>query len=147
MRPSPARNLLLACLSLAAIAASAAPARAQIGGCTPTSTGKIYSVIQTPLGATPLELSPNMAPQTVANFQNYANGGDWNGALIHRSVPGFVIQGGGYRDVSGAYQAIPTDPPVPNEPCLSNTTGTTAMARLGGPPNSDTRQGLLSPAH
>src|SRR5262249_61188576 len=97
MRPSPARNLLLACLSLAAIAASA---RAQIGGCTPNFSGKIYYVIRTPLGAIPLELYPNMAPQTVQNFRNYADRGDWNGALIHRSAKlsngaDFVIQGGG----------------------------------------------------
>jgi hypothetical protein len=77
-----------------------------------------------------------MAPQTVANFRAYADSGDWNGSLVHRSVPGFVIQGGGYREVGGAYQTIPTDPPVPNEPCLSNTIGTMAMARVGGQPNS-----------
>jgi cyclophilin family peptidyl-prolyl cis-trans isomerase len=73
-------------------------------------------VIKTPLGDIPVQLYPNMAPQTVANFRAYADSGDWNGSLVHRSVPGFVIQGGGYREVGGAYQTIPTDPPVPNEP-------------------------------
>jgi cyclophilin family peptidyl-prolyl cis-trans isomerase len=144
MRPFAARHLLLACVSLTAIAA---PARAQIGGCTPNFSGKIFYVIQTPVGAIPVELYPNMAPQTVQNFRNYADGGDWNSALIHRSVPGFVIQGGGYRDVAGAYQTIPTDPPIPNEPCLSNTTGTIAMARLGGQPNSATSQWFINLAN
>jgi cyclophilin family peptidyl-prolyl cis-trans isomerase len=144
MCSSPAQNLLLVCVALIA---AAAPARAQIGGCTPNFSGRIYYVIQTPLGGIPLELYPNMAPQTVANFQSYANAGDWNGALIHRSVSGFVIQGGGYRDVGGAYQTIPTRPSVPNEPCLSNTTGTIAMARLGGQPNSATSQWFVNLAN
>lgn len=144
MCSSPAQNLLLACLALAA---SATPARAQIGGCTPNFSGKIVYVIETPLGDIPVELYPNMAPQTVANFQAYADSGDWDGALVHRSVPGFVIQGGGYREVSGAYSTIPTDPPVVNEPCLSNTTGTIAMARLGGQPNSATSQWFVNLAN
>src|SRR5262249_6134113 len=102
----------LVCLGLT-VAAAASSASAQIGGCTPTFTDPVYYEIQTPLGSIPLELYPHMAPQTVANFRAYADGGDWNGTIVHRSVPGFVIQGGGYREVSGAYQAIPTDPAVP----------------------------------
>ena len=136
----------LVCLGFA-LAVPTAPVRAQIGGCTPNLSGRIYYVIQTPLGNIPLELYPNTAPQTVANFRAYADGGDWNGALIHRSVPSFVIQGGGFREVSGAYQTIPTDPPVPNEPCLSNTTGTIAMARVGGQPNSATSQWFVNLAN
>jgi cyclophilin family peptidyl-prolyl cis-trans isomerase len=137
------RAFVALCIAVVA----AAPAHAQIGGCTPNLSGRIYYVIQTPLGNILLELYPNMAPQTVANFRNYADSGDWNGSLVHRSVPGFVIQGGGYREVSGAYQTIPTDPPVPNEPCLSNTTGTIAMARLGGQPNSATSQWFINLAN
>ena len=97
-----------------ALAAAAAPARGQIGGCMPNFSGAIVYVIKTPLGDIPVQLYPNMAPQTVANFRAYADSGDWNGSLVHRSVPGFVIQGGGYREVGGAYQTISTDPPVPN---------------------------------
>jgi len=135
----------LVALSLAL--AAAAPARAQIGGCTPNLTGSLVYVIETPLGDIPVQLYPNMAPQTVANFRNYADSGDWDGSLVHRSVPGFVIQGGGYREVGGAYQTIPTDPPIPNEPCLTNTTGTIAMARLGGQPNSATSQWFINLAN
>jgi cyclophilin family peptidyl-prolyl cis-trans isomerase len=130
-----------------ALAAAAAPARGQIGGCMPNFSGAIVYVIKTPLGDIPVQLYPNMAPQTVANFRAYADSGDWNGSLVHRSVPGFVIQGGGYREVGGAYQTIPTDPPVPNEPCLSNTIGTMAMARVGGQPNSATSQWFVNLAN
>jgi cyclophilin family peptidyl-prolyl cis-trans isomerase len=132
------------CLALAVVAA---PARAQIGGCTPNFSGAVVYVLETPVGDIPVQLYPNMAPQTVANFRAYADSGDWDGSLVHRSVPGFVIQGGGFREVSGAYQTIPTDPPVPNEPCLSNTTGTVAMARLGGQPNSATSQWFVNLAN
>ena len=133
----------LLCLGLA-LAAGAAPARAQINGCTPNLSGAIVYLIKTPLGDIPVQLYPNTAPQTVTNFRNYADRGDWNSALVHRSVPGFVIQGGGYREVGGAYATIPTDPPVVNEPCLSNTTGTIAMARIGGQPNSATDQWFVN---
>jgi len=146
MPSSPSVRLALVSLLLA-LGAAATPARAQIGGCTPNFSGKFVYVIETPLGDIPVELYPNMAPQTVANFQAYADSGDWDGSLVHRSVPGFVIQGGGYRDVGGAYQTIPTDPPVPNEPCLSNTTGTIAMARIGGQPNSATSQWFVNLAN
>src|SRR5262245_12057951 len=85
-------GIALAC----ALASSALPARAQIGGCTPNFSGALPYVIVTPLGDIPIELYPGMAPLTVQNFLAYADAGDWDGALIHRSVPGFVIQGGGF---------------------------------------------------
>ena len=143
---SPAASLLGAALVFA-LGSSALTARAQIGGCTPDFSGAIVYVIETPLGDIPVELYPNMAPLTVANFQAYADDGRYAGALIHRSVPGFVIQGGGFRQEGGSYEAIPTDPPVPNEPCLSNTTGTVAMARLGGQPDSATSQWFVNLAN
>jgi cyclophilin family peptidyl-prolyl cis-trans isomerase len=90
-----------------ALVAAAAPARAQINGCTPNLTGAVYYVIKTPLGDIPVQLYPNTAPQTVTNFRNYADRGDWNGSLVHRSVPGFVIQGGGFREVGWRVRGDP----------------------------------------
>lgn len=136
-------GIALAC----ALCTSALPARAQIGGCTPDFGGALQYVIATPLGDIPIELYPETAPLTVQNFLAYADSGDYDGALIHRSVPGFVIQGGGFRQVGAGYAAIPTDPPVPNEACLSNTLGTLAMARLGGQPNSATSQWFVNLAN
>ena len=43
-----------------------------------------------------LELYPDIAPKTVANFIDLANSGFYEGTIIHRAVNGFVIQGGGY---------------------------------------------------
>jgi cyclophilin family peptidyl-prolyl cis-trans isomerase len=132
-----ARLILLACLA-------ATSAQAQIGGCTPDFSDPIQVSVETSVGEMILELYPNMAPGTVANFLAYMSRGDYDGAIFHRSVPGFVIQGGGFRETAGAYESIPTDPPILNEPCLSNTAGTIAMARLGGQPDSATNQWFVN---
>jgi peptidyl-prolyl cis-trans isomerase B (cyclophilin B) len=41
-----------------------------------------------------IELFPNEAPGTVANFEKLANEGFYNGLTFHRVIPGFVSQGG-----------------------------------------------------
>jgi len=41
-----------------------------------------------------IELFPNEAPGTVANFEKLANEGFYNGLKFHRVIPGFVAQGG-----------------------------------------------------
>jgi len=119
-------------------------ASAQIGGCVPDESDPVVVAVDTPLGSLDIALFPNTAPTTVQNFLDYMNAGDYDGALFHRSVPGFVIQAGGFTEVAGSYAVIPTAPPIPNEPCLSNTRGTVAMARLGGQPNSATSQWFVN---
>jgi len=97
-------------------------------------------IMQTPFGAVEIELFDEEAPETVANFLKYVNDGDYVNSFIHRSDPGFVVQGGGFTFVDGAPVAIPTDPPVINEPGISNLRGTVAMAKVSGDPNSATSQ-------
>ena len=41
-----------------------------------------------------LELYPDVAPNTVANFIELANAGFYDGLIFHRVIPGFMIQGG-----------------------------------------------------
>ncbi len=41
-----------------------------------------------------IELRPDVAPITVANFQKLVSEGFYNGLTFHRIVPGFMIQGG-----------------------------------------------------
>jgi len=96
----------------------------------------------TVLGSFNVELYDTAAPQTVANFLNYVRGGDYWSHLVHRVVPGFVVQGGGYWYPE--WSAIPADPPVANEPGLSNVRGTLAMAKLPGDPNSATSQWFVN---
>ena len=45
-------------------------------------------------GTIKIELYPNYAPNTVANFVNLVEEGFYNGNTFHRLVPGFVLQGG-----------------------------------------------------
>jgi len=103
--------------------------------------------LKTDLGGVDIELFDTLAPETVANFLNYVNAGDYDGTFIHRSDPGFVLQMGGYifDPAQGDFFAegtshIPEDPPVMNEFGMSNVRGTIAMAKLGGDPNSATSE-------
>lgn len=41
-----------------------------------------------------IELYPEIAPNTVANFVNLVESGFYNGLIFHRVIPGFMIQGG-----------------------------------------------------
>ena len=45
-------------------------------------------------GTIKIELYPDKAPNTVANFIRLANRGFYNGLTFHRTMPDFVIQGG-----------------------------------------------------
>lgn len=95
----------------------------------------------TRLGGLNVALEKTQTPNTYANFVTYANKSAWDGTFFHRSVPGFVIQGGGSivtrdNEIIDAVQ----DPAVVNEPGISNTRGTIAMAKIGGQPNSATNQ-------
>jgi cyclophilin family peptidyl-prolyl cis-trans isomerase len=82
------------------------------------------------------------APATVTNFINYVNDGDYVNSIIHRSIPGFVIQGGGFTVEDLEIETVSTDLPIVNEfnPQRSNTRGTIAMAKLGNDPNSATSE-------
>ncbi|MFT4171806.1 MAG: peptidylprolyl isomerase [Rhodocyclaceae bacterium] len=99
---------------------------------------------ETTLGAFTVEVYPDRAPKTVANFLQYVQDKHYDGTLFHRVVPGFVVQGGGYtRDMVQK----PTRAPVVNEAKngLTNKRGTLAMARLPDP-NSATSQFFVNTA-
>jgi cyclophilin family peptidyl-prolyl cis-trans isomerase len=95
----------------------------------------------TTLGNICVQFRPDAAPLTVANFRYYINNGSFANMFIHRSQPGFVIQGGGYAyNSSGNVTVIPTQAPVTNEFNLSNVRGTIAMALVSDQPNTATDQ-------
>jgi cyclophilin family peptidyl-prolyl cis-trans isomerase len=100
--------------------------------------------MHTTLGDIDIQLMDDGAPATVANFLNYVKSGAYANSFIHRSVPGFIIQGGGYRwnSASSSIDSISTNAPVVNEfsASRSNLRGTIAMAKLGGDPNSASSQ-------
>jgi len=104
--------------------------------------------VETDLGTVEINLYDNATPATVTNFLNYVNSGDFSDSIVHRSIPGFVIQGGGFiTDINAQVSDIMTNPAVTNEPVYSNVRGTIAMAKLGNDPNSATSQWFINLAN
>jgi cyclophilin family peptidyl-prolyl cis-trans isomerase len=104
--------------------------------------------IETDLGTIEINLYDNATPATVSNFLSYVNSGAFTDSILHRSIPGFVIQGGGYiTDINAQVSNITTSPAVTNEPVYSNVRGTIAMAKLGEDPNSATSQWFINLAN
>ena len=95
-----------------------------------------------------IELFETQTPITTANFLRYIDSDAYTNGIFHRSAPGFVIQGGGFKIVDGtsgkSLTAVDTFPPIVNEFKISNTRGTVAMAKLGGNPNSATSQWFVN---
>ena len=101
-------------------------------------------LIETPLGDIEIELLEEDAPKTVANFLNYIENNRYDKTFIHRNMPGFIIQGGGFTFVDGGTSGVETFPPVENEFKVSNTRGTLAMAKLSDQPDSATSQWFIN---
>jgi len=104
-----------------------------------TSTGTIGNGI---INVVLFDQTGTGAPLTVQNFQSYLNTGSYTNSFIHRSIPGFIVQGGGYTYNNSTLGTIPSNAPVQNEFSTqrSNLRGTIAMAKLGNNPNSATNQ-------
>jgi cyclophilin family peptidyl-prolyl cis-trans isomerase len=120
--------------------------------------------MSTVLGNIDIALFGQQKPITVTNFLKYVDEGRYfkidptNGqvasSFIHRSLPGFIIQGGGFLgtvDPNNPNNAQPTSvltlPPIQNEPGISNTRGTIAMAQFGTNADSATSQWFINLAN
>ena len=105
--------------------------------------------LDTTAGMIKIELFPEAAPKTVANFLDYVKSGHYVGTQFHRVIDGFMIQGGGYTT---DFKEKPTKPPIPIESesskkaGLSNVPGAVSMARTGDP-NSATAQFFINVAN
>ncbi|MBL8498540.1 peptidylprolyl isomerase [Nitrosomonas sp. JL21] len=95
-----------------------------------------------------MELFEPHAPITTANFLSYITTEAYTHGIFHRSVPSFVIQGGGFKivDTANGKTLAPVTPfnPINNEFGISNTRGTVAMAKVSGDPNSATSQWFVN---
>jgi cyclophilin family peptidyl-prolyl cis-trans isomerase len=82
----------------------------------------------TTLGDFTVEFFDKEAPISVENFLRYVDEEHFDGTLFHRTVPGFVIQGGG---LTAGMRPKKTRAPIANEATngLKNTRGTLSMAR------------------
>jgi len=110
-------------------AREAGPREAGPREASPADAGAPGVLLKTSLGEITVELDPQHAPITVANLYKYVDAKFYDGTLIHRVAPGFVIQGGGYEATTFKEKA--TLPPIKNEADngLPNLRGTIAMAR------------------
>ena len=96
------------------------------------------AIIETSKGTITLELYPNEAPVTVANFVDYAQSNFYRGTIFHRVIKKFMIQGGGYtQQMAEKY----TNPPIVNESGngLHNDRWTVAMARTNDPDSASSQ--------
>lgn len=88
--------------------------------------------LHTNLGDITIELNPEKAPKTCANFKQYAQDGFYDGTIFHRVINNFMIQGGGLTaDMKQKSTRAPIDNEADNG--LANDTGTIAMARTSDP--------------
>ena len=96
---------------------------------------------QTVMGDFEVNLFDKTTPKTVENFLKYVEEGAFENTVMHRSVPGFIVQGGGFEYPGNLpLKAVTSHPAVVNEPVYSNRRGTIAMAKVGNNPNSATNQ-------
>lgn len=93
---------------------------------------KSVVVMKTSLGNIKIELMQRESPITVKNFLSYVKAGYYSGTILHRVIPGFMVQGGGFTSDMNEKK---TGQPIKNEASngLKNDRGTIAMARTSAP--------------
>ena len=101
-------------------------------------------LLQTSMGAIELELYPDKAPITVANFLKYVDSGYYDGVIFHRVIQDFMVQAGGY---DAKLKARVPNAAIVNESKngLKNVIGAVSMARLSAP-DSATAQFFINVA-
>ena len=83
-----------------------------------------------------VELYPEVAPNTVANFISLANSGFYNGLIFHRVIKGFMIQGGDPKGngTGGPGYCIKGEFTANGHPnSINHVRGVISMARTGIP--------------
>jgi peptidyl-prolyl cis-trans isomerase A (cyclophilin A) len=123
---------LLLILPLTLVAQSAKPTAGEPAAPSPEV------MLHTSQGDITVELFPDKAPKSVANFLQYVRDGFYDGTLMHRAIPGYLVQGGLYtRDLQPKRTRSAIASEADNG--LSNLRGTIAVAR-GADPSSGTAQ-------
>ncbi|HEX7368747.1 MAG TPA: peptidylprolyl isomerase [Rhodanobacteraceae bacterium] len=134
---------LLAAFAFTCNAATTTPPASAASTAAPATANAHPQVeIKTNEGDFVIELFPDKAPKTVANFLQYVKSGFYDGTVFHRVIPGYLVQGGLY---TRELRPKRTQPPIPDEANngLSNLRGTVAAAR-GPDPDSATSQFFIN---
>jgi peptidyl-prolyl cis-trans isomerase A (cyclophilin A) len=92
--------------------------------------------VVTSLGNFTIELLPERAPLTVAQFLKYVDQGYYSGTIFHRVIPNFVIQGGGF-DSNFKLKGAPTKVFNESGNGLTNQRATVGLARPAEPHAGD----------
>ncbi|HEY7976619.1 MAG TPA: peptidylprolyl isomerase [Rhizomicrobium sp.] len=129
------------CLSLA-VAVAAFFVSGALAQTAPQIAAGPQATIETSLGAITVALDPVHAPLTVANFIRYAKEKHFDGTVIYRVVPGFVLQMGSY-EADGKPRRTHAPIPLEANNGLSNVRGTLAMAH-GDMPASATAEFFIN---
>jgi peptidyl-prolyl cis-trans isomerase B (cyclophilin B) len=108
---------------------------------TPAVLARYRATIETTMGAMEFEMLPDKAPETVRQFLRLADAGVYDGILIHRVAPGFVVQTGALNfrqtPLTARQQAlVRTLPPEFSE--TPNEFGIVSMARGDDPASGTT---------
>ncbi len=97
-----------------------------LGPALPAAAQKVR--LATSQGDVVIELAPDKAPKSVANFVEYVKAGHYDGTIFHRVISSFMIQGGGFTpDMAQKPVRAPIELEARNG--LSNARGSVAMAR------------------
>src|SRR3954453_1321077 len=93
--------------------------------------------LHTSAGEIDIRFYPEVAPNHVKNFIDFAEKGFYNGTKFHRVIPGFMIQGGDPNTISGSPSSWGTGGSGKNVPAefsnISHVRGIVSMARSNDP--------------
>ena len=118
--------LLSLCLAMPALAATQRTSVELPGA--PAAVAGPRVALETSMGRVVIELYPEKAPRTVANFLSYVRDGHYNGTVFHRVIADLLVQGGAFTP---DLEQKPERAAIPNEANngLSNLRGTISAAR------------------
>jgi peptidyl-prolyl cis-trans isomerase A (cyclophilin A) len=131
------KQLLVATFALAIVFFSPLRAAEKPAPAPPEKTAPpVYVQVVTSAGNFTIELNPERAPLTVAQFLKFVDQGYYSGTIFHRAIPSFIVQGGGY---DADYKLKGTPAKVVNESGngLTNQRGSVGLARPSGPHDGD----------
>ena len=99
------------------------------------------ATIHTNKGAISLDLYPDAAPKTVANFVKLATDGFYDNVIFHRVIPDFMIQGGDPTGTGRGGPGYKFADEVKNNP-RKHAVGSLSMANAG--PNTNGSQFFIT---